>query len=115
MHIAAIILEVLLGAMFLMAGLGKFAAKQQVEAFKHYGYPQGFRVFTGIVEVIGAAGMVLGIWYPVIATLAGLWIAIIMVGAVITHVRVKDPAKAMSMSVLVLILAVIEVVLSRVH
>jgi putative oxidoreductase len=107
MHVTSIVLQVILGVMFLMAAFSKFGSKQQVEAFKHYGYSQGFRVFTGFVEVIGAAAMIVGIWYPVIATLAGLWLGITMLVATITHIRVKDPGKATAMPILFLILAVV--------
>jgi putative oxidoreductase len=112
MHIVSIVLQVILGVLFLMAAFSKFGSKQQVEAFKHYGFSQGFRVFTGVVEVIGAAGMIVGIWYPVIATLAGLWLGIIMVGATITHIRAKDPGKATAMPIILLILAVVVAVLN---
>jgi putative oxidoreductase len=112
MHITSIVLQVILGIMFLMSGFTKFGSKQQVEGFKHYGYSQGFRVFTGIVEVIGAAAIIAGIWYPVIATLAGLWLGIIMLGAFVTHIRAKDPGKAAAPSIILLILAVAVAVLN---
>lgn len=112
MHITSIVLQVILGVLFLMAGFTKFGAKQQVEAFKHYGYSQGFRVLTGFVEVIGGAAMIVGIWYPVIATLAGLWLGITMLVATITHIRVKDPGKVLAMPVILLILAVVIAVLN---
>lgn len=96
----------ILGVLFLMAGIMKFGSKQQVEGFKKYGYPQWFRIVTGIVEVIGAAAVITGIWYPVIATLAGLWLGITMLGAFVTHIRIKDPARMMGTSVVLLLLAV---------
>jgi putative oxidoreductase len=92
-HIAAIVLQILLALMFLMAGFSKFKDKRQVEAFEHYGYPQWFRIVTGIVELVGAIGMIVGIWYPMVAHLAGVWLGITMLVAVITHIRAKDPAK----------------------
>ena len=90
----------------------KFGAKQQVEGFNHYGYPQWFRIVTGIVEVIGGAAVIIGIWYPVIATLAGLWLGITMLGALFTHIRVKDPGKIAAPSIILLILAVAVAVLN---
>ena len=107
MHITSIILQVILGLGFLLFGFMKFGAKQQVEAFKHFGYSQAFRAFTGIIEVIGAAGMIVGIWYPTIATLAGLLLGVIMLGALITHIRVKDPGKNMGMAIILLILSIV--------
>jgi len=56
--------------------------------------------------------MIVGIWYPVIATLAGLWLGITMLVATITHIRVKDPAKVTGMPMIFLILSVVVAVLN---
>lgn len=114
MHITITVLEAILGLMFLMSGLMKLVAKQSVEMFKHYQYPQWFRVVTGIVETLGGAAMVAGIWSPALAAWAGLWLGITMLGAIFTHIRVKDPAKG-SMPALVLLVLLLLVVLSQGH
>lgn len=88
--------QVLLGAAFLGAGGQKLAATDQmVEEFDRYGYPQWFRVFTGAVEVTGAAGMLAGLFRPAFAPFAALLLSATMVGALFTHVRLRDPAKNM--------------------
>jgi len=110
MHITFIVLQAILGLMFLMAGLMKLGAKQRVEMFQHYGYPQWFRVVTGIVEIVGGAGMIIGIWSPVLAPLAGLWLGITMIGAIFTHIRVKDSAKATLPALVLLILSLLVVI-----
>lgn len=107
MNSVAIVLQVVLGLMFLMAGFTKLGAKQQVQAFEHYGYPQWFRVVTGVVELVAAVGLLAGIWYPHLAPLAGLLLAVTMLGAVITHMRVQDPAKATIMPLAFLVLSVL--------
>jgi putative oxidoreductase len=50
-----------------MFGFMKFGSKQMVEGFKHYGYPGGFRVFTGMVEVISGVLVIAGIWNATLA------------------------------------------------
>jgi uncharacterized membrane protein YphA (DoxX/SURF4 family) len=110
-HIVAIVLQVILALMFLMAGFSKFKDKRHVEAFEHYGYPQWFRIVTGIVELVGAIGMIVGIWYPVVAPLAGLWLGITMLVAAITHIRVKDPAKMLLFPVILLVFNALVVLL----
>lgn len=112
MHMTAVVLQILLGIGFLMFGFTKFGAKQQVETFKQFGYPQWFRVVTGLVEIVGAAGMIAGIWNPVLAALAGLLIGVTMLGATITHIRSKDPAKDIGAPILFLFLAVVVTVLN---
>lgn len=86
--------QVLLGVAFLGAGGQKLAATDQmVEEFDRYGYPQWFRVFTGVVEVTGAAGMLAGLFRPAVTPFAALLLATTMAGAVATHVRLGDPVK----------------------
>ena len=87
----AIIIQIILALGFFMFGLMKFTSEKMVEGFNHFGLPQWFRIVTGIFEWIGAIGLIVGIWYPIVAALSGIWIAIIMFFAIITHIRAKDP------------------------
>lgn len=112
MHVAAIVLDIVLGAIFLMSGFMKFGAKQQVEAFKHYGYSSGFRIFTAVVEIVGGAAIVVGIWYAYLAAAAAIWLAVTMLVAAITHVRVKDPGRMTAVPVLFLLVAVVDAILN---
>ncbi|MNC08226.1 hypothetical protein D3C75_558070 [compost metagenome] len=107
MSILSIILQVILGIGFLMFGFMKFGSKQMVEGFKHYGYPGWFRVFTGLVEVISAVLMIAGIWSERIAAWAGLLIVVTMLGAILTHIKIKDPVKQMIMPIILLILGLV--------
>ncbi|WP_372662460.1 DoxX family protein [Cohnella sp.] len=112
MHITSIVLQVILGLGFLMFGFMKFGAKQMVQEFQRYGYSQGFRVFTGLIEVIGAVGMIVGIWHPQIAVVAGILLAATMIGAFITHIHIKDPGKNMGAPFILLILSIVVVIIN---
>jgi uncharacterized membrane protein YphA (DoxX/SURF4 family) len=107
MAVLSIILQVLLGLGFLMFGFMKFGSKQMVEGFKHYGYPGWFRVFTGLVELISAALVIAGIWNETLAAWGGLLIAVTMIGAIFTHIKIKDSVKNMMMPIILLILGLI--------
>ncbi|MFD2662902.1 DoxX family protein [Paenibacillus thailandensis] len=104
MSILSIVLQAILGLGFLMFGFMKFGSKQMVEGFKHYGYPAAFRYFTGIVEFIAAALMIAGIWNQTYAVWGGLVIAATMIGAILTHIKMKDSAKQMMMPIILLVL-----------
>lgn len=107
MSILSIILQVLLGLGFLMFGFMKFGSKQMVDEFGRYGLPGGFRVFTGLIEIIAAALVILGIWNTQLAAWGGLLIIATMAGAILTHIKVKDPANKMMMPIVLFILGLI--------
>ena len=94
MSIPIIVAQVVLGLLFFLIGSMSIAGmKPLVENFRHFGYPQWFRVMTGSLEALGGAGLLVGIWIPVLAELASAGLALVMLGAVFTHVRVRDPLK----------------------
>ena len=105
MHIVTVVLGVILGIGYVVVGFMKFGGKEPVESFKHYGYSDGFRILVGILEMLGGVWMIIGIWSQWVAILAGLWIAIIMVGAIITQIRAKSQVKEIMLPVPFLILA----------
>lgn len=113
METAATIIQVLLAVIFLGAGGAKLAGVQmQVANFERYGYSQHFRLVTGAVEVIGAAGMIAGLFVEEFAIAAGVWLAVTMMGAAYTDVRHSPPA--MIVAPLVLLMLSLLVVVLRV-
>ena len=87
-----IILQSVLALAFLATATVKLIGVQfYVEAFERFGYPQWLRIVAGLIEVLGAMGMVVGIFYPVWAILAGLLVVATLVGAFASHLRVHDP------------------------
>ncbi|ANE45364.1 hypothetical protein SY83_02390 [Paenibacillus swuensis] len=91
MHMLSIVLQVILAVVFLVTGGGKIArVKSQVEGFSHLGLPMWFLTVTGLVQVVGALGMIAGLWYPAWAVFAGLWVGGTMLGALVSHIRSKD-------------------------
>lgn len=90
-----------LAAVFLLSGGLKLAGvRMQVDNFNRYGYPQWFRVVTGVVEVAGAAGMVAGLFAGEVAIAAGVVLAVTMVGAAYTDARKSAPAMVIAPIVL---------------
>lgn len=87
-------------------------ASNMKEEFARYGLPDWVRVAVGGVKLTLAVLLIVGIWYPPIAVLAGVAMAILMLGAVVMHVRVGDPPKkalpAFSLLVLSLLVALIQ-------
>ena len=90
------ILQGLLAAIFVMASLGKiFGSTMHKDNFTKWRLPQWFRVVTGLVELAAALLLVVGYWMAELI-LYGAWILVAVgLGGVITHLRAKDPLKAM--------------------
>lgn len=102
------VLQGILALMFIIAGSGKtFGSKMHIENFEKWGYPQWFRVVTGLIELVGAILLIVGYWYET-ATLNGAAIFVVVgIGGVITHIRVKDTLKDTAMILVLGILALV--------
>lgn len=107
MNTVAIIIQIVLALGFLMFGAMKLGSKQMVDEFTRYGMPQWFRVITGLLEIAGAALLVAGIWNNSLVVYGGLLLTVIMVGAVITHLRIKDPVSKIGMPIILIILTLV--------
>ena len=85
-------------------------AKNMKQEFAAYGLPPGFMVFIGAAKIILATCLLLGIWVPSLVVPAAGAMALLMLGAVSMHVKVKDPLQksfpAFTMLVLSLVVTV---------
>lgn len=89
---------------------GKGAGNMEQE-FRAYGLPTWFMYLIGAAKMIIAALLVIGLWIPVVVLPAAAVLAVLMIGAVSMHIKVRDacirmmPALGMlAMSVAVIIL-----------
>lgn len=87
---------------------GGDAATMQQE-FAVYGLPSWSVQVIGALKLLCAAGLIVGIWVPGIALPAAAGLAVLMLGAIAMHIKVKDPLKkslpALTMLVLCLLVA----------
>lgn len=108
MTILAWILQGLLALMFIMAGVGKtFGSKMHIEGFKKWGYPQWFRVVTGVIELGAAILLIVGFWNETAAIIGVAILVAVGIGGVITHIRIKDTMKDTAMILVLGILALV--------
>lgn len=78
------VLSIVLALVFLASGGAKLAGLPfELAAFERWGYPLWFMYLTGALEVAGGCGLLV----RRLSALAGGCLALLMVGAVITHVR----------------------------
>lgn len=92
MSLIGIGVQILLGLFFTPEGVIKWThIGPSTARFTHFHYPQWFRYVTGVVEVLVGIGLLVGLWFPGIATLAALVLIVEMVIAMYSHlVRGKD-------------------------
>ncbi len=97
MNIALWIVQGILALTFLMAGSSKLTQPKEKLA-ERMGYVNDFSAgaikLIGTLEVLGALGVVLpelsGI-LPLLTPLAAVGLALVMIGAALTHLRRKEP------------------------
>ena len=83
-------------------------AKNMREEFAVYGLPYWFMITIGVLKIGFALLLIAGLWLSRLIPVSSIGIAILMAGAVIMHIRVKDPLKKSlpALSLLVLSLLV---------
>jgi putative oxidoreductase len=86
------ILAAILGAVFVAVGIPKITGQEKVAAnFERWGYPEQIRVAIGAMEVLAGVLLLVGIAVPAVAITGFMILFIIMLGALSTHQRAKDP------------------------
>lgn len=91
MEIAQWILSGLLTLAFVFSAFGKLRGHQmQVDSFTHLQLPQWFRPFTGLIQLIAASLLIAGFFVSSLTFVGSLTLSIVMLGAVIFHLRVGD-------------------------
>lgn len=97
------ILQAILGAMFLMAGISKLiGVSEMVALFENIGIGQWFRYLTAVLEIVAAILLVV----PSLAAAGAVLLSGIMLGAVFTHLFVIGGSEAMAGIYLVLSIVV---------
>jgi putative oxidoreductase len=103
------ILAAILGVVFVAVGIPKISGQEKVVAnFERWGYPEQIRIAIGLMEILGGVLLLVGIAVPAVAITGFMIIFIIMLGALSTHQRAKDP---LTMWIPPFVLLVLDVVL----
>ena len=81
------------------------SATTMKEEFAVYGLPGWFVAVVGFLKLLFASLLIVGIWFPIVTKPAALGIAVLMLGAVAMHVKVKDPVQKSLPALTMLVLA----------
>ena len=112
MFITAVVLSVLLAFAFGASGGGKAAGNAKLlEGAAHLGYSANAYRAIGAAEIAGAASLLIGLAWAPLGVAAAIGLTLLMIGAAISHGRVKDPFPATAPSVVLAVLAAAAVAL----
>jgi putative oxidoreductase len=76
------IVQILLAVFFLLAASGKLVGSPQViERFRRWGFPNKWYLLIGVLEILGAIGLLI----PRTARYAASGLFLLMIGAALTH------------------------------
>ncbi len=70
--------------------------------FSQFGYSDLFRNFVGAAKISLSALLIMGVFYDGVTLAAALGMAVFMLGAQVTHLRVKNPFKQRMPSLILL-------------
>lgn len=68
-------------------------ASSMKEEFATYGLSESTMYFIGALKVLSALGLIVSIWAPMLTLPSAGLMAILMVGAILMHVKIKDSLK----------------------
>jgi hypothetical protein len=87
-------------------------AKNMEEEFATYGLSLRLMIIIGTLKVSLATLLIIGVWIPILTNLSAAILAILMLGAVSMHVKVKDPIQKTLPAITILLLSATVALLS---
>ena len=73
--------------------------------FSQFGYSDLFRNFVGAAKISLSALLIMGVFYDGVTLFAALGMVVFMLGAQLTHLRVKNPLKQRMPSLILLLIS----------
>jgi uncharacterized membrane protein YphA (DoxX/SURF4 family) len=115
MFVATLVFTILLAVAFAFAGGSKLAGVQQMrDSATHLGFSFPAYQRIGALEVLGAAGLLIGLWFAPLGIAAAAGLVLLTIGAVYFHIKAKDPAKIYAFPVVFVVFSLVALVLRAV-
>src|ERR1700750_2997211 len=100
-----VIISLLLAAACLLPAVGKLTGQPRMrKSAAHFGIPWSRYRLIGAAELAAAAGILIGLWWHPLGVAAAAGMAVLLVGAIITHRKAADSVKDMAPAVVGLVL-----------
>ena len=112
MAVALVVVCALVGAAAAGSAVGKLTAHpKSVEAMQSVGVTPKQMRLLGVIELVGVAGLLVGIWVPVLGAAAAIGLVLYFVGAVAAHLRKGHGVAEWAPAAVILAVAVASAVL----
>ena len=112
MTFALVILAALLGLVTSFSAIGKLTMNAKATEMLHsLGLRDSQIRLLALVELLGALGLLIGTWIPILGLLAALGFVVYFLGAVVAHVRKRQPIKDMAPATILLVLSILVTIL----
>ena len=116
MPISIVALSIVLAVAFTGAGLMKLTGhSSQRQAAEHFGIPWARYRAIGVLELAGAAGVVVGFALTALGAAAAIGLTLLMVSALATHSRASDPPAQVAPAAVLGVLSAANAVLYLAH
>jgi uncharacterized membrane protein YphA (DoxX/SURF4 family) len=97
--------SLLLAAACLLPAAGKLLGHPKMrQSAARFGIPWPRYQLIGVAELTAAAGILIGLWWHPVGLAAAAGMALLLLGAIITHRKAADSVKEMAPAVLALLL-----------
>ena len=99
--------SLLLVAVCLVPAAGKLTGQPKMrQSAEHFGIPWSRYRLIGVAELAAAVGVLAGLWWHPLGLAAAAGMALLLLGALITHRRAADDGKEMAAALLALAITV---------
>jgi DoxX-like family len=100
-------ISLLLVAACLLPAVGKLTGQPKMrQSAAHFGIPWPRYRLIGVAELAAAAGILIGLWWHPLGVAAAAGMALLLGGALITHLRAADRGKEMTPALLGLVITI---------
>jgi uncharacterized membrane protein YphA (DoxX/SURF4 family) len=100
-------ISLLMTAVCLLPAAGKLLGQPKMrQSAKHFGIPWPRYRLIGVAELAAAAGILIGLWWHPLGLAAAAGMALLLLGAMITHRRAADGGKEMAPALLALAITI---------
>ena len=98
-------ISLLLTAACLLPAAGKLTGQPKMrKSAAHFGIPWRRYRLIGVAELAAAVGILIGLWWHPLGVAAAAGMALLLLGAIITHRKAADSGKEMAPALLALLL-----------